>query len=74
MSARAPSRRPVRTGENLLYPEKPTFRRRFFFVPVIISRCEKFFCVVKNRVARHNKRCCNMENFISYCEMTNVTR
>ncbi|AXE98143.1 hypothetical protein CUJ88_06390 [Paraburkholderia hospita] len=58
---------------NLPHPEKPTPRRRFFFSLTAISRCEKFFCVVKNRVARHNRRCCKMENSISHCEIHCIT-
>ncbi|TFE43773.1 hypothetical protein E2553_01250 [Paraburkholderia dipogonis] len=40
-----------------------------FFRPSIgapqISRCGKFFCVVKNRAARHKTAYCNMEKVFS---------
>jgi hypothetical protein len=38
-----------------LNQKKPVLRHRFFFVPTQISRCGKIFCLVKNRVAWHNK-------------------
>ncbi|MBY4827806.1 hypothetical protein K6X08_38490, partial [Burkholderia contaminans] len=40
-----------------------------FFVPPHISRCGKFFCVVKNHAAWHNPGDCGMENSISYPEI-----
>ncbi|PZR47442.1 hypothetical protein C9419_14200 [Paraburkholderia fungorum] len=49
--------------------KKPVLRRRFFFVrtsaTINISRCEKFFCVVKNRAARHKTAYCKMEKDVS---------
>jgi hypothetical protein len=40
---------------------RPAHPRRFF-VSRHISRCGKFFCVVKNHAAWHNPRRCVMEN------------
>jgi hypothetical protein len=49
--------------------KKPVLRRRFFFVRVWvgahISRCGKFFCVVKNRAAKHKTGYCKMEKDVS---------
>ncbi|WP_177313199.1 hypothetical protein, partial [Burkholderia ubonensis] len=49
---------------------QPAHPRRFFFALVDISRCEKFFCVVKNHAAWHNTRHCRMEKSISYLEIS----
>ncbi|AZQ51563.1 hypothetical protein D5R55_11380 [Burkholderia cenocepacia] len=52
---------------------QPAHPRRFFFVSPSISRCGKFFCVVKNHAARHNPRDCGMGKRISYLEMTQAS-
>ncbi|RQT28872.1 hypothetical protein DF135_27320 [Burkholderia cepacia] len=41
-----------------------------FFAPPQISRCGKFFCVVKNHAAWHNPGDCGMGKGISYLEIT----
>ncbi|SOT39649.1 conserved hypothetical protein [Burkholderia cenocepacia] len=44
-----------------------------FFRLVEISRCGKFFCVVKNHAARHNPCDCGIGKCISYLEMTQAS-
>ncbi|RQS73920.1 hypothetical protein DID96_07010 [Burkholderia sp. Bp8963] len=52
---------------------QPAHPRRFFFALAAISRCGKFFCVVKNHAAWHNPVCCRMGKCISYLEMSNTS-
>ncbi|KAA1016136.1 hypothetical protein FVF58_01965 [Paraburkholderia panacisoli] len=48
-----------------------------FFSPIVwppqIPRCEKFFCVVKNRVAEHKIVHCNRGKVVSQCETCSVS-
>ncbi|RQS80446.1 hypothetical protein DF032_13465 [Burkholderia seminalis] len=67
----APRRRPT---DGPHPSSRPAHLRRFFFASLDISRCEKFFCVVKNHVARHNRYDCGMGKSISYLEMININR
>ncbi|RQY81282.1 hypothetical protein DF108_18925 [Burkholderia stagnalis] len=48
---------------------QPAHPRRFFFASANISRCKKFFCVVKNHAAWHNPRYCGMGKSISHHEI-----
>ncbi|RQV19449.1 hypothetical protein DF030_25605 [Burkholderia cenocepacia] len=51
------------------YPSQPAHPRRFFFASPPISRCGKFFCVVKNHAARHNPYDCGIGKCVSYPEI-----
>ncbi|AEA61216.1 hypothetical protein bgla_1g25960 [Burkholderia gladioli BSR3] len=49
-------------------------RHRFFSPAVEISRCGKFFCLVKNHAAWHKPGDCEMKKDVSHRGTTHTTR